>query len=499
MNSLLRYPVLYCVAGTLLALGFEEIRTGWWGLLVLGFLISLYGFLAAGPKDEGRFQVGDNCYFIGFVYTLSIITATLGLDAERLLAGAQDSLPPLLTTVGIALGTSVVGMVWRFGLTHGVRVGEDAFQDAVREAAVAATGLKGVLEELHSTADGTKSAVSGIVRTAGTELEQLVAETRSHMHGTVADATGALTTLGKNATAASRQQAEAIAKFAADTTETLATLQRTTQAATDALAEPLAAIGGRLEQVVAETRSRMERDAAKAAATLATLGENSVASSQQQATAFTTFADNTAEAMRSLQETTQAATDAVARSLNAALPSLQDHARNVETTMQRVGGALEAGARQALERLSNGVADALQANTFADARQAMESAVGAHAQTVAEVQRTLAQSVTSLTEATNLATARAEEARATLAALHGGPDQSGLDATSTAVARLQSAVVELNEQLPLLAERQAVATAAANSYGEELKGLSNTLAAMPQSAPAPDTGQASWWSRLFRR
>lgn len=492
MNALLRYPVAYCVLGIALALAFEEIRADWWGLLVLGSLISLYGFVAKGDRDEGRFQIGDNCYFIGFVYTLSIITATLALDAESLLAGAQDSLPPLLKTVGIALGTSVVGMVWRFGLTHGVRVGEDAFQDAVQEAALAANRLKGVLAELHAAVDGTKAAINDIVRAAGSALEQLLAETRSHMNGAAAEAAGALATLGETASASSRQQAEAIATFAKSTSETMGTLQQTTETATRAL-------GGKLEQLAAETRSRMEDDAAHAAAVLADLGETSVANARQQAAAVTTFADSTAETMKSLQQTTQAATDAVAQALAATLPSLQNYARTVETSMHRAGDTLEAGARQTLERLSNGVADALQANTFADARQAMESAVAAHAQAVAEVQQTLGQSVAGLNEATNLATTRAEEARQTLAALHGGPDQAGLEAAITAVARLRTVVADLNEQLPLLTERQTAATAAATSYGEELKGLSDTLTAMPPPAPAPNSRHESWWSRLFRR
>lgn len=427
MNDLLRFPVAYCVVGIALALAFQPIRADWWGLVVLGFLISLYGFLAKGDKDERRLEVGDNCYFIGFVYTLSVITASLMLDAEELLAGT-DTLHPLLKTVGIALGTSVVGMTWRFGLTHDFQVSEDAFQAAVREAAVAAAGLKGVLEQQQKATASAASAIDDMAAKAGAKLEQLVAETRSRMHSAAADAASAL----------------------------------------------------------------------------ASLGESSAANSREQAAVVAALTKSSADAMQALQATTRATTEDVGQALAATLPSLRDYAGTIEASARRAGDALEEGTRQALARLSQGVADALAANTFADARRALEAAVATHAQTVTAIQRTLAESVSGLNEATNLATARAEEARRTLASINATPEQAGLDSASTAVARLREAVAALNEQLPALATHQAAASEAAASYRAELNGLASTLAALPQPpstlTPPPEAKHGTrWWSRLFRR
>ena len=144
MSTLLKYPVFYCVAGIVLAGLFRPVRADWWGLLILSALISIYGFLAKGERDTGRHETGDNCYFIGFVYTLAVIAWSLFLDTDQLFGDGKSvgDLRSLIKTVGIALGTSVAGMLWRFGLTHGIKIPEDEFDRAVSRAAVAAAKLE---------------------------------------------------------------------------------------------------------------------------------------------------------------------------------------------------------------------------------------------------------------------------------------------------------------------------------------------------------------------
>ena len=145
---------------------YRPIRADWWGLVILGFFIGLYAFLARGERNEDRFQTGDNCYLIGFVYTLSIITWSLIFDTESLL-GVSDgptggNLPPLLKTIGIALGTSVIGMVSRFFLTEGIKVTEDEFDRAVREAAIATQQLNGAIDRINTYGNRLESALDRI-------------------------------------------------------------------------------------------------------------------------------------------------------------------------------------------------------------------------------------------------------------------------------------------------------------------------------------------------
>ena len=147
LTLLLKYPLAYCIVGIVLALlPGPYVRAEWSGLLILSALIVLYAYFDKGERDFRRHEVGDNCYFIGFVYTLAIITAALVLDTEKLFGGGgggeAENVSPLLKTIGIALGTSVVGMLCRFGLKYGVEeIPEDQFEQAVNKAAAAATNL----------------------------------------------------------------------------------------------------------------------------------------------------------------------------------------------------------------------------------------------------------------------------------------------------------------------------------------------------------------------
>lgn len=163
MRKLLIAPATYCVVGTLLAV-YKPIRADWWGLLVLGSLVCLYAFLAKGERTAERHAIGDNCYIVGFVYTLSIITLSLILDAESMLGidGQPAELHPLLRTIGIALGTSVVGMFCRFALTQGVEISEDAFERAVGRTAISAAKLHGVVKRLDETVSALDATV-GVV------------------------------------------------------------------------------------------------------------------------------------------------------------------------------------------------------------------------------------------------------------------------------------------------------------------------------------------------
>ena len=159
MKDLLKYPPLYCVIGAVVAY-FGPMRESWWGLLVLGSLIGIYAFLAKGEKGPRWQEVGDNCYFIGFVYTLVVIVwALVHLDSEGgpASSGGEDGTPKspqihgLLRVVGIALGTSVVGMFCRFVLAHDIKEPEHRLSLEINRAANAATRLITAVEHAEES------------------------------------------------------------------------------------------------------------------------------------------------------------------------------------------------------------------------------------------------------------------------------------------------------------------------------------------------------------
>ena len=155
---LLKNPLTYCAAGMFLAWISENIRGSfWWGFTVLSALICIYGWLAGGKPGPERYEIADNCYFIGFVYTLAVIALSVGLDAQEIIgapagdAGGGSSGGPqrLLETVGIALSTSVTGMLVRFSLTShkDVKHPEDKFERLIHKASMSVENLTATIEE----------------------------------------------------------------------------------------------------------------------------------------------------------------------------------------------------------------------------------------------------------------------------------------------------------------------------------------------------------------
>ena len=403
MNTFLRMPVVYCIAGIVLAVWFESVRAGWWGLLFLGGLISLYAFLAKGEKDGCRFQTGDNCYFIGFVYTLSIITLSLILDAETLVGGlGEQNLLPLLKTIGIALGTSVIGMICRFSLTHGIRVGEDAFDDAVRDAAVAAASLTGVVGEAAKAAVPLKSAVEDLRRTIGNTSEAMQAQSQ-------AGATG--------------------------------------------LKRLFDAYRGRLEAAFTETNASLQALATGAA-------ENF----RQQRSSLNQDAK---DVLRELQEKTRAHDETIQASLGDVTSSLTEYVRAVSGSARRVGETLDKAAGQAVARVEKEITDALQANDFADAQQELRASVQTHREVVGGLNQTLAKAMDSLTEASTAVVARADEARNALAAIDGIALHQELVAVTQAIHQFRTEVVALTGQLSSLASGQLAVTNPAGNYNQQ--------------------------------
>ena len=405
MNVLLRHPFAYCVAGIACAFS-EAIRADWAGLAVLCSLIAVYAFLARGDRDDGRFRTGDNSYFIGFVYTLSVITLSLILDADTLLDGAGHGVSPLLKTIGIALGTSVAGMLCRFLLTHDIPVAEDEFDAAVRNAAVAAASLEGAARKAAESAAPLAGAVREAAE-AAMPLVRIVNEVRQTVDG-----------------------------------------------ASQALKAQVRANGSSLSDFVQEFRGRLEDLANDAAASLTAMTKGAIDDTQE---AVRTLAERTAaenaDTMRDLRQNLNAHPEAVRASLDRIASSLDAYTEVVHASAQRFGQTLDKATRQALGEVAKGVAESLQANTFADARRGLDGAVRTYEDGVAVVSRTLTSAVDGLGHAAKAAVTQAGEARAALIEIDSAAFRRDLEGLREAIGRLGETANTLNDRLPSLVGR----------------------------------------------
>ena len=377
---MLRWPVAYCIVGIALAFGFESVRASWWGLAILSGLIALYAFLSKGDRDEGRFQTGDNCYFIGFVYTLSIITASLILDAESLLRGADQQ--GLLTAIGIALGTSVVGMVARFCLAQDIRVSQDALDEAVRKAALGAVALEGAVEELRVAVAGAAEAIDEQSRTGTTNLASLFETVHNRLDFAARQASKELQTVASRAIDQIGQQASMLSE---STTDVARELRLGTEAHVETLRDSLGALASILNtygELVEASAKRASETLEKTADALQTLGKEAVERFGQQTSSLST---STMSALEELQQGADAHVRVTRESLDQLSSSLASYAQALDASVKDVGETLDQGARQAVTRIGDGVAQAFRANHAALVEMAQRDDVDVIGRTFAKL------------------------------------------------------------------------------------------------------------------
>lgn len=379
MDKLLQWPVSYCIAGIALAFGFESIRASWWGLIALSGLIVLYAFLTKGDRDERRFQTGDNCYFIGFVYTLSIITASLILDAEKLLDGETQQ--GLLITIGIALGTSVIGMVARFWLTHDIRVSEDALDEAVRKAAVSAAQLAGTVEKLCVAFATAATTIDEQTRAGTDNLARTITTFQSRLDAAAAEAGRGLQTVVDRATDRIDQQASLLSEHTVNVVQELRlgaeAHVEATRSSLDTLASSLNNHGQEVEAAVKRAGEALEQTAD----TLQMLGDRAVERFGQQTSSLSNSATSV---LQELQRDADARVRTTRESLDRLSSSLSGYAKELDASVKGVSETLGQGTRQAMAQIADGVSRALQANEAALVKLAQRDDVAAIGRTFAQ-------------------------------------------------------------------------------------------------------------------
>lgn len=157
MKRILTNLPVYFVAGFVLAL-YPPIRENFLlGTIVLGCLIAIYAFFAhqKNAQDNNELQnAGDNCYFLGFVFTLAIVAISLGsidLDPE-----SESTLDTriLLHSVATALATSIVGMIARYILINNIKLAEDKLETQINKFADQATHSENATRRLNDAVEG---------------------------------------------------------------------------------------------------------------------------------------------------------------------------------------------------------------------------------------------------------------------------------------------------------------------------------------------------------
>lgn len=154
-GQLVAHPLLYVGAGVLLCFLFESLRTSLLGLLVLCLLMLVYACLAPKSDAANPAEIGDNCYFIGFIFTLVVISVTIFslVAPDGIPEVGQDPVDSLLRAVAVALGTSVWGMLLRFWFAHQHKDPDQLLEQRMRRISSETARLANSLNSAVSTTD----------------------------------------------------------------------------------------------------------------------------------------------------------------------------------------------------------------------------------------------------------------------------------------------------------------------------------------------------------
>ncbi|MCY4325395.1 MAG: hypothetical protein OXC81_05175 [Betaproteobacteria bacterium] len=227
MRNLFTWTPLYAAVGIAICF-IEPIRVNLlFGALVLGGIISMFAFFGYFGNPEKRREVADNCYLLGFLFTLAMVVATLqGLGSQEIRSVANE----LLSAIGIAMATSVIGMVLRIvildrhfepadHLTKEYRIVADRLQElasSMEDSKAAAESYRNDLAELSESTRLYRRNLVSEAENLGGMLDRHTAQVAKTLGGSIAESLD-LEEFGK-----ARQQITDATKFISPITREIA-------------------------------------------------------------------------------------------------------------------------------------------------------------------------------------------------------------------------------------------------------------------------------------
>lgn len=309
-------------------------------LVLIGYVISVWqvGSLRIEPET-----IGDNCYYLGFVFTLTSLAVTLYQISGEAIGSA--ALQAAISGFGIALSSTIVGIVLRVWLMR-LRPDLVARDRAARiELHTAAREFRAALATSTTLVKSHAVETTQLMAEERAKLLQIVAETiQTHRDSMKKGAEVQLTTLERTMSKGAEKSAAAIT----------AAVERALEASSRGMTETVAALRASLAEFVGKEAEVLKR-----------LAENSGAVSRSGADA-------------------EAALAAVAVRLEALAIGLDGAATNIVTKLGAAAEAIERSSAAASERIgesfsslgraADGVARTEQ---FARSSNAIEAVVAA--------------------------------------------------------------------------------------------------------------------------
>lgn len=344
-------------AGGSVALKFTDLHPGlaalWSAAVLVGYVLMIWGFGTLRIEPE---TTGDNCYYLGFVFTLTSLAVTLYQMSDG--APGPAALRDVISGFGIALSSTIVGIVLRVWL---MRLRPDLVARD-REARI----------ELHSMVRAFRAALgdsTATIKAYAVESSQLMSEEHSKLRRVTED-------MLKSTRQSMRKGAEVQMNVLERTMEHGATaaaaaisasVEQALAKSSETLSESVAGIRASLAEFVRQESETMRRLVADSASISAGGGEvhkaiadaagrlNHLATHLQQTSE--TFTERLANASGAVESSTDAATGRIEGSFRRLAEASEhlanaDYHRRVAEACEKNVAALEAAAAR-LEALAN--------------------------------------------------------------------------------------------------------------------------------------------------
>ena len=198
--------------GGIVFLKLHDFQNYYWIIGLPVIVISFYCLIMLIVNDRNLYEaLGDNCYYLGFVFTLTSMAVTLYLLDDTGNTKTQDQLPEVISGFGVALSSTIFGIVLRVLM---LRMAPDIAQ----QEGEARVDLDLAIRDFRTHL----SMSIGELRRHSVETSQVLAEQRDAVQEVLAQDTNA----HNRATAASTA---ALTRFSEDTQEKLADLRAALQ------------------------------------------------------------------------------------------------------------------------------------------------------------------------------------------------------------------------------------------------------------------------------
>lgn len=214
--------VLFCVAGSCFILGFKHLGLDPRWVTAISLTIMLLYAILVGKSGSGGLrsdQAGDNCYYLGLIFTLTSLSYAIStFDPENTASSVVQGF-------GVAMSSTVAGLVLRVFFNQGRPDLENVEDLARMELTEAVNRLKTelssatltisdfsrqILQSLGEVRDSAKKAIENASKESADGLESVFQASLSSLSSLVDDARSGLTSSAKEFSDNSRKISRSI-------------------------------------------------------------------------------------------------------------------------------------------------------------------------------------------------------------------------------------------------------------------------------------------------